>query len=416
MTVMKRTFSTMLLAAVACAAAVASGAQQPDTSRPVVTASQFERWLTELSNWGRWGPDDELGAFNLVTPARRAAAAALVTEGFTVSLASDAQTRESLDNPCPIEWSMVRASRSSASDTVAYPCIHGPGTTHLDAFAHIFFDGKMWNGYDVANVVTMEDGATKNSILNMMDGIVTRGVLYDIPRLKGVPYLEPGTRIYVEDLEAWEEMTGVRVGPGDAFLVRWGRWARQDDIGPFDTGREAAGLDNAVIPWLRERDVALGVGDPRLHAAAGRRPAPARPPQLRLDDAGHPPARPRRLPGAERGGRRTGPLGVHADHRAASDPERHRLASESDRDVLARTLRSQKTGVRRKLERLPRRSERLVTGSSCLLPPGRIRASSPARRRPDPGPGSGLRPCRRTSAPACLRTSRSRRCSRASRS
>ena len=257
MTVMKRTFSTMLLAAVACAAAVASGAQQPDTSRPVVTASQFERWLTELSNWGRWGPDDELGAFNLVTPARRAAAAALVTEGFTVSLASDAQTRESLDNPCPIEWSMVRASRSSASDTVAYPCIHGPGTTHLDAFAHIFFDGKMWNGYDVANVVTMEDGATKNSILNMKDGIVTRGVLYDIPRLKGVPYLKPGTRIYVEDLEAWEEMAGVRVGPGDAFLVRWGRWARQDDIGPFDTGREAAGLDNAVIPWLRERDVAL---------------------------------------------------------------------------------------------------------------------------------------------------------------
>ena len=115
----------------------------------------------------------------------------------------------------------------------------------------------MWNGYDVAGVVTMEDGATKNSILNMKDGIVTRGVLYDIPRLKGVPYLEPGTRIYVEDLEAWEEMTGVRVGPGDAFLVRWGRWARQDDIGPFDTGREAAGLDNAVIPWLRERDVAL---------------------------------------------------------------------------------------------------------------------------------------------------------------
>ena len=257
MTVLKRTFSTMLLAAVACAAAVASGAQQPDTSRPVVPTSQFERWLTELSNWGRWGPDDELGAFNLVTPARRAAAAALVTEGFTVSLASDAQTRESLDNPCPIEWSMVRASRSSASDTVAYPCIHGPGTTHLDAFAHIFFDGKMWNGYDVANVVTMEDGATKNSILNMKDGIVTRGVLYDIPRLKGVPYLEPGTRIYVEDLEAWEEMAGVRVGPGDAFLVRWGRWARQDDIGPFDTGREAAGLDNAVIPWLRERDVAL---------------------------------------------------------------------------------------------------------------------------------------------------------------
>ena len=257
MTVLKRTVSTMLLAAGACAAAVAAGARQPDTSPPLVSAAQYERWLTELSNWGRWGPDDELGAANLITPAKRVEAAALVTEGFSVSLSSNAQKYESVDNPCPIEWSMVRASRSSASDTVAYPCIHGPGTTHLDAFAHIFFDGKMWNGYDVEGVVTLEDGALKNSILTVKDGLVTRGVLYDIPRLKGVPYLEPGTRITVEDLEAWEARTGVKAGPGDAFLIRWGRWARQDAIGPFDTGQEAAGLDNNVIPWLKERDVAI---------------------------------------------------------------------------------------------------------------------------------------------------------------
>ena len=254
-----RPWMTLLLAGLACTTALSSGsrAQEPDTSVPLVSAAQFERWQTELSNWGRWGPDDELGAVNLITPAKRAAAAALVTEGFTVSLASNAQNYPTVDVPCPIEWSMVRATRTGASDQVAYPCIHGPGTTHLDAFAHVFFDGKMWNGYDVEALVTMEDGATKNSILNMKDGIVTRGVLYDIPRLKGVPYLEPGTRITVDDLEAWEEMAGVRVGPGDAFLIRWGRWARQDAIGRFDTGREAAGLDNAVIPWLRERDVAL---------------------------------------------------------------------------------------------------------------------------------------------------------------
>lgn len=227
------------------------------TEHPVVTQAQYDRWIDELSNWGRWGPDDELGAFNLITPAKRVAAATLINEGFTVSLASEAQNYESVDVPCPVEWSMTRATRTGASDQIAYPCIHGPGTTHLDAFAHVFFDGKMWNGYDVDGLVTMEDGATKNSILMMKDGIVTRGVLYDIPRLKGVPYLEPGTRITVEDLEAWEEMAGVRVGSGDAFLVRWGRWARQDAIGPFDTGRESAGLDNNVIPWLRERDVAV---------------------------------------------------------------------------------------------------------------------------------------------------------------
>ena len=224
---------------------------------PLVTQAQYNQWQTELSNWGRWGPDDELGAANLITPTKRAEPAALVEDGFTVSLASDAEKVATIANPCPIEWSMVRATRTAASDTVAYPCIHGPGTTHLDAFAHIFFDGKMWNGYDVDGLVTMEEGATKNSIMAVKDGLVTRAVLYDIPRLKDVAYLDPGTRITVADLEAWEARTGVRVGSGDAFLVRWGRWAREDALGPFDTGQEAAGLDNHVIPWLKERDVAI---------------------------------------------------------------------------------------------------------------------------------------------------------------
>ena len=253
---------TCAIAVGALAAALAVTGQLPASAQetseaPLVSQEQFDRWLVELSNWGRWGPDDELGAFNLITPARRAAAAALVSEGFTVSLSSNAQNYESADVPCPMEWSMTRATRTGASDEIAYPCIHGPGTTHLDAFAHVFFDGKMWNGYDVEGLVTMEGGAAKNSIMTMKNGIVTRGVLYDIPRLKGVPWLEPGTRITVEDLEAWEEMAGVRVGPGDAFLIRWGRWARQDALGPFDTGRESAGLDNNVIPWLKERDVAV---------------------------------------------------------------------------------------------------------------------------------------------------------------
>ncbi|MYF62258.1 MAG: cyclase family protein [Gammaproteobacteria bacterium] len=257
-----KTWWTGAIVVGALAAAIAMAGQPPASAQqssepPLVSQEQFDRWLTELSNWGRFGPDDELGMANLITPAKRAEAARLVTEGFAVSLASNAQNYETADVPCPVEWQMVRATRTGASDQIAYPCIHGPGTTHLDAFAHVFFDGKMWNGYDVDGLVTMEGGAERNSILTMKDGIVTRGVLYDIPRLKGVPWLEPGTRITVEDLEAWEEMTGVRVGPGDAFLVRWGRWARQDALGPFDTGREAAGLDNNVIPWLRERDVAV---------------------------------------------------------------------------------------------------------------------------------------------------------------
>ena len=250
-------YSVSLTVVTAIVVSSGVGMAQTNQDRPLVSQAQYDQWLIDLSNWGRWGEDDEIGALNLITPQKRRAAARLVTEGFSVSLASTAQTEATVDNPCPINWEMVTASPGGASDRVAYPCIHGPGTTHIDGFAHRFFDGKMWNGVPIADTVTMESGASRNSILTMKHGIVTRGVLYDIARLKGVPYLQPGQRIFVEDLEAWEAMSGVKAGPGVAILLRWGRWARQEDLGPFDTGAEAAGFDNTVIPWLKERDVAI---------------------------------------------------------------------------------------------------------------------------------------------------------------
>ena len=230
---------------------------QQSSTRPLVTKAEYDRWQKELSNWGRWGKDDELGTLNLITPAKRKQAAALVKDGVSVSLASDESNEKEVDNPCPIEWAMTSATQSIAMDRIAFPCIHGAGHTHLDSFAHIFFDGKMWNGYPVENSVTMERGAGKSSILTMKDGIVTRGVLYDIARLKGVPYLEPGTRIFAEDLEAWEKKTGVKAMAGDALLLRWGRWSRRAKLGPWPINQGMAGLDNSVIPWLKKRDIAI---------------------------------------------------------------------------------------------------------------------------------------------------------------
>ena len=221
-----------------------------------VTPAEYERWKKDLSNWGRWGQDDQIGALNLITPAKRKQAASLVKEGFSVSMASDADTVKAVDNPNPYELKML----TIGSDEIAVN-YHGIAHTHLDSLAHINDKGVFFNGYKPDADKVLKQGHVKNSIHNVKNGILTRGILIDIPRLKGVPYLEPGTPIYVEDLDAWEKNAGVKVSAGDALFVRAGVWARRKALGPWlrgraDGGRDA-GLDPSVIPWLKQRDVAI---------------------------------------------------------------------------------------------------------------------------------------------------------------
>jgi kynurenine formamidase len=246
---------SILVCSLAIIAAIAGdAASQGSPSRPPVSEAQFEAWQKELSNWGRWGKDDEIGTLNLITPAKRKEALALVKEGVPVSLSTNTFMEKAVDVPCPAEWAMTSSTQTGATDRVAFPCIHGAAATHIDSLAHTFFAGKMWNGYDATALVTMQKGAEKNSVMPMKGGIVTRAVLYDIARLKGVPYLKPGDRIFPEDMEAWERRTGVRVGPGDALVLRWGRYGRRAKLGPEEG---AAGFDNSILPWLKQRDVAL---------------------------------------------------------------------------------------------------------------------------------------------------------------
>jgi kynurenine formamidase len=240
-----------------------------DYSPPVVnpeshdlTQEDIERLIEELSNWGRWGPDDQIGAANLITPAKRLEATALVTEGITVSLAQPLLTTEAADVPSPFEHRMLGvpdldaepAFMGGVSDNygISY---HGYSHSHLDALCHIMYKGKMYNG--VSQDTITEDGCSNAAIDNLREGIVTRGVLFDIPRLKGVPYLEPGTPIYMEDLEAWEEMAGVTVRPGDAIFIRTGRWARRAEHGPWAVSESAAGLHASTMPWVKARDVSF---------------------------------------------------------------------------------------------------------------------------------------------------------------
>jgi kynurenine formamidase len=207
-----------------------------------------------LSNWGRWGPDDQLGALNLVTPEVTAAAAATVRSGQTVSCARPLNTEAAADNPAPVAHHMIgTATEGWGADYFAL-APHGFATSHIDALCHIFYEGKLFNGY-AADTVTAH-GATRLGIHHLQDGIVTRGVLLDIPSVRGVDALEPGEAIFPEDLEAAEERAGLRVRPGDALLVRTGRWVWRATHGPWNVAAQAAGLDAACLAWLRERDVA----------------------------------------------------------------------------------------------------------------------------------------------------------------
>ena len=246
-------------------AAPAAHAYVPPTVPPEshdLTQADIERLMEELSNWGRWGADDQLGAANLITPAKRLEANSLVTEGITVSLAHRLLTDEADDVPRPFERRMLGLPdptvepvfRGGVSDSYSIS-YHGYSHSHLDSLCHILYKGQMYNG--VSQETITEDGCSNASIVNLQGGVVTRGVLIDIARLKGVPYLEPGTPIYVEDLEAWEEMAGVTVSPGDAIFIRTGRWARRADVGPWAVARQAAGLHASTMPWVKARDVSF---------------------------------------------------------------------------------------------------------------------------------------------------------------
>jgi len=219
--------------------------------------ADVDRWMTELSNWGRWGKADQIGSVNLITAAKRKQAAGLVTEGYTVSLAHNTENVKGPDNPSPFNHKMLSTGAHPDGQFVLDEydvSYHGYAHTHMDALCHMAWNGKMYNG--IPQTTVTEQGATQLAVTGFKGGIFTRGVLVDIPRLKGVPWLEPGTAIYPEDLDAWEKKTGVKIGSGDVVFIRTGRWARRAAKGPWDP-KQLAGLYATCAKWLKDRDVAM---------------------------------------------------------------------------------------------------------------------------------------------------------------
>ena len=227
-------------------------------------------WMDSLSNWGRWGEDDQLGTLNLVTPEVRRAAAATVTEGVSVSCAWDIENTHEPDHAMGTPQRFMVATGESAAAMAESGVsrmggaleffglvYHGYAITHLDGLCHIFWDGKMYNGRP-AHLVNSARGAANLPITELRDGIATRGVLLDVAAAKGADWMQPGEGVFPEDLEAAEARQGVQVRPGDAVLLRTGYGRRKREVGReplLETG--FPGWHVACMPWLKERGAAV---------------------------------------------------------------------------------------------------------------------------------------------------------------
>jgi kynurenine formamidase len=226
-------------------------------------ADQVGAFHKSLSNWGRFGERDQLGALNFITSEKRRAAAASVRSGRTVSCARPLPTRADVDNPSPVAHHMIGTHTEGYGGDYFALAPHGFATSHIDALCHIFHEGRLYNGYATETVTA--HGALELGIHELRDGIVSRGVLLDIPLARGVAYLEPGDPIFPDDLETAERNAGITVEEGDVLLVSTGRWALREERGAWDVRQSLAGLDASCLPWLYERRVAAlgcdGVSD-----------------------------------------------------------------------------------------------------------------------------------------------------------
>ncbi|MFF4487847.1 cyclase family protein [Streptomyces sp. NPDC001544] len=238
-----------------------SSQPRPATSQRMSEAD-FRALYRRLRELARSGADQPRGALGHLTPERVVAAAAEVRRGRSLSLAAPIETEPGPDNPQPASHRMTASAPGEADapglhfarDRFAMN-VHSDADSHLDALCHVMFDGELYGGVPAGSVTP--DGAHALTLDLVQDGIVGRGVLLDIPRLRGVPWLEPGDQVTAEDLMAAEAAQDVTVGPGDLLFVRVGHRRRRLTHGAWDSARARAGLHPTAMRFPAQRRVAV---------------------------------------------------------------------------------------------------------------------------------------------------------------
>ena len=243
---MKRTCMTLLAISIVLCASLALAGQPFGT------------------NWGKWGPRDQLGAWNYVTPEKTAAAAKLVKKGKIFNVAIDLKPnmpgwpgrwfRHTFDYILPALD--PKGGAGACDDAIT---MHQQYSTQWDGFPHFMFSGKIYNGYDGAKKVTVH-GAAECSIHHLSDKVATRGVLLDMAKYKGVANLEKGYIITPEDLDGCCKAQNVEVKSGDVLCVRTGwmnvmlkmTWPMRGNE-PYEVGEPGIGIQ--ACKWIKDKQV-----------------------------------------------------------------------------------------------------------------------------------------------------------------
>lgn len=240
-------------------------------------ARAFDLLFTEVSNTGRWGVEDQRGTLNHLAADAVAAAAGLVRLGRTVSLAHVLDTVAGPDNSRPALHHMTRQCDDGSGEPLVNTDFigidfHGKSVTHVDALCHCSFRGLLYNG--VASRDTVDSsGGSFGSVEQMAEGVAGRGILVDLPRARGVEWLEPGTAVERDELLSTMTAQGITSAPGDIVLVRTGHRRRRTALGPWDPASLSAGLHPSSMALLHENGAAVlgsdGDSDARPSPVAG---------------------------------------------------------------------------------------------------------------------------------------------------
>ena len=231
--------------------------------QPVPTKEEVESYLKDRRNWGRWGDKSGAGTINLITQEKRLSAVKLVKTGRSVSLSRPVRKGPAIDNPHPALHYMSKEELTEGNG-LAFDFFgvfyHGPATTHIDAVCHVWTWNAMWDDHDPSEEITF-DGSRFGSVDAWADGILTRGVLLDVPKYRKKPYVTMDEPLHGWELEEIVEKQGVTIEPGDAVVVYSGREAYVAAHGVYGGGAPQPGLHASCLPFIKNSEMSVLVWD-----------------------------------------------------------------------------------------------------------------------------------------------------------